>query len=43
VFHHQNPDETLPEDVEYELSKVMAEAAQKLLAKDHSRGTTTTS
>jgi hypothetical protein len=28
------PDETLPEDVEYELSKVMAEAAQKLLAKD---------
>ena len=28
------PDETLPEDVEFELSKVMAEAAQKLLAKD---------
>ena len=27
------PDETLPEDVEYELSKVMAEAAQKLAAK----------
>jgi hypothetical protein len=27
------PDETLPEDVEFELSKVMAEAAQKLLAK----------
>jgi hypothetical protein len=30
------PDETLPEDVEFELSKVMAEAAQKLLAKDQS-------
>jgi chromatin modification-related protein VID21 len=29
-----NPDETLPEDVEFELSKVMAAAAQKLLAKD---------
>ena len=28
------PDETLPEDVEFELSKVMAAAAQKLLAKD---------
>ncbi len=27
------PDETLPEDVEFELSKVMAEAAQKLAAK----------
>ena len=27
------PDETLPEDVEYELSKVMAQAAQKLAAK----------
>ncbi len=27
------PDETLPEDVEYELSKVMAEAAKKLAAK----------
>jgi hypothetical protein len=27
------PDETLPEDVEFELSKVMAAAAQKLLAK----------
>lgn len=27
------PDETLPEDVEYELSRVMAEAAQKLAAK----------
>jgi hypothetical protein len=30
------PDEVLPEDVEYELSKVMAVAAQKLLAKDQS-------
>ena len=30
------PDETLLEDVEYELSKVMAIAAQKLLAKDQS-------
>jgi hypothetical protein len=30
------PDETLPEDVEFELSKVMAEAAQKLLVKDQS-------
>jgi hypothetical protein len=30
------PDETLPEDIEYELSKVMAIAAQKLLAKDQS-------
>jgi len=28
------PDETLPEDVEFELSKLMASAAQKLLAKD---------
>ena len=28
-----NPEETLPEDVEYELSKVMAEAAKKLAAK----------
>jgi hypothetical protein len=28
-----NPEETLPEDVEYELSKVMAEAAKKLSAK----------
>lgn len=27
------PDETLPEDVEFELSKVMAQAAQKLAAK----------
>jgi len=32
------PDETLPEDVEFELSKVMAEAAQKLLAKDQAEG-----
>jgi hypothetical protein len=30
------PDETLPEDVEYELSKVMAEAAKKLAAKSAS-------
>jgi hypothetical protein len=30
------PDETLPEDVEFELSKVMAEAAQKLAAKSAS-------
>jgi hypothetical protein len=30
------PDEVLPEDIEYELSKVMAVAAQKLLAKDQS-------
>jgi hypothetical protein len=30
------PDETLPEDVEFELSKVMAEAAQKLLSKGQS-------
>jgi hypothetical protein len=30
------PDETLPEDIEFELSKVMAEAAQKLLTKDQS-------
>ena len=30
------PDETLPEDVEYELSKVMAQAAQKLAAKSAS-------
>jgi hypothetical protein len=30
------PDETLPEDVEFELSKVMAIAAQKLLTKDQS-------
>jgi len=30
------PDETLPEDVEFELSKVMAIAAGKLLAKDQS-------
>jgi hypothetical protein len=29
-----NPDETLPEDVEFELSKLMAQAAGKLLAKD---------
>jgi hypothetical protein len=28
------PDETLPEDVEYEISKLMAQAAGKLLAKD---------
>jgi len=28
------PDETLPEDIEFELSKVMAVAAGKLLAKD---------
>jgi hypothetical protein len=28
-----NPEETLPEDVEFELSKVMAEAAKKLAAK----------
>jgi hypothetical protein len=27
------PDETLPEDIEFELSKVMAEAAKKLVAK----------
>jgi hypothetical protein len=31
-----NPEETLPEDVEYELSKVMAQAAQKLNAKSAS-------
>ena len=30
------PDETLPEDIEFELSKVMAIAAQKLLTKDQS-------
>jgi hypothetical protein len=30
------PDETLPEDVEFELSKVMAEAAKKLAAKSAS-------
>jgi hypothetical protein len=30
------PDETLPEDIEFELSKVMAIAAGKLLAKDQS-------
>jgi chaperonin GroES len=30
------PDETLPEDVEFELSKVMAEAARKLAAKSAS-------
>jgi hypothetical protein len=30
------PDETLPEDVEFELSKLMAEASQKLLQKDQS-------
>jgi hypothetical protein len=30
------PDETLPEDIEFELSKVMAEAAQKLAAKSAS-------
>ena len=30
------PDETLPEDVEFELSKLMAQAAGKLLAKDQS-------
>ena len=29
-----NPDETLPEDVEVEISKLMAQAAQKLLSKD---------
>ena len=29
-----NPDETLPEDVEVELSRLTAQAAQKLLAKD---------
>jgi hypothetical protein len=28
------PDEVLPEDVEFEISKLMAQAAQKLLAKD---------
>jgi hypothetical protein len=28
------PDETLPEDAEYEISKLMAQAAQKLLQKD---------
>jgi len=28
------PDETLPEDIEFELSKLMAAAAQKLLTKD---------
>jgi len=31
-----DPNETLPEDVEYELSKVMAEAAKKLAAKSAS-------
>jgi hypothetical protein len=31
-----NPDETLPEDVEVELSRLTAAAAQKLLAKDQS-------
>jgi hypothetical protein len=30
------PDETLPEDVEFEISKLMAQAAGKLLAKDQS-------
>ena len=30
------PDEVLPEDVEYEISKLMAQAAGKLLAKDQS-------
>jgi hypothetical protein len=29
-----NPDEVLPEDVEFEISKLMAQAAGKLLAKD---------